>query len=86
MTPEAKKAFDAYVDLLRVAFERESEDYPIRIALTRPGESKACAFALVVVPDEIGEAGRMQLLSGIAEALLAKPPSPFALMPPRFDS
>lgn len=85
MTPEAKKAFDGYVDLLRVAFENECEDCPIRIALTRPGESKAVAFALVVVPDEIGEAGRMQL-SGIAEALLAKPPSPFAPMPPRFDS
>lgn len=85
MTPERKKAFDGYVEVLRMAFESDDDRFPIRVAMKRPGEEKACAFAIVVVGDEIGEVGRMQMLAEIAREILPDNMLLGRPMPIRFD-
>lgn len=84
MTPERRKAFLGYVEALRAVFELDDDRRPIRVAMQRKGEDKPCAFAIVVLPDDISETGRMAFLSEIGRNIL--PPFRMAelVMPPDF--
>lgn len=81
MTPERQKEFEVYVEALRAVFESPDDRHPIRVAITRKGEEKAVAFAIVVAPDDLTENARMMLVSGILQNLF--PPKPIGILPVR---
>lgn len=85
MTPSRAREFATYANALRAVFEINDHAVPIRVAMQRKGEDKACAFAIVVLPDDMSENGRMALLSEIGRNILPAFGSASLVMPPEFS-